>query len=674
MFWGKRKDPPGRARGFMASLARDVRANTLVIMAMALVPLAGMVGGGIDISRMYILKTRLQHACDAGALAGRKAMGGGTWAYNNNYSRAQAEMFFDGNFQTGSFDSSALSRVFTENAGKVTGTVSAVLPMTLMRIFGRTTETIEVTCSTEMRLPNTDVMFVLDTTGSMADPQPGDTVSKIDALKTSVKCFYEIVARLDTDATCTTGAPSGGTGDQVQLRFGFVPYAVNVNVGKLLPTEWFVDSAQYQTREAQFSNGTTSSTPAVTSSSMVNRDPRAWATYSFTYTSSSGCTTPIPPTSGFTAIGSEGAPVEQSSTGGNPNTVTWATYQYGSITEYQRVYSSSTFQCQMQRRTVYGDLRRVYSRTDTTTQVFSQWRYAQLPVNVGLLKNGTAWRNDFQWPVGASGTNKTITWDGCVEERDTVRATNYDPIPSGASDLDIDTVPSSDATRWKPVLRDLLYTRGDQYYGYNYPQWSYNPVVTSTDYAVASQYFCPTEARKLQSWPMPSAFSSYVDSLQPSGNTYHDIGLIWGARLLSPTGLFKAENALTAQGGEIERHLIFMTDGDACAQPYDYTAYGVPWFDRRQTSTSSAPTGGCTFNTATLVEQVNKRTEGLCSAIKNKNITLWVIAFGNLATETETRLSNCATSGRYFKATSAAQLQSTFKSIADQISMLRLTK
>ncbi|MDE0879433.1 MAG: pilus assembly protein TadG-related protein, partial [Sphingomonas bacterium] len=64
---------------FLRRLRRDVRANTLAIVAAALVPLAGMVGGGLDISRLYLTKTRLQHACDAGALAGRKAMGGGSW-------------------------------------------------------------------------------------------------------------------------------------------------------------------------------------------------------------------------------------------------------------------------------------------------------------------------------------------------------------------------------------------------------------------------------------------------------------------------------------------------------------------------------------------------------------------------------------------------------------------
>ena len=95
-------------KGFLMSLLRDVRGNALIIMTAALIPLTGMVGGGIDISRMYILKTRLQHACDAGALAGRKAMGGGTWAFNSYYARTQANLFFDGNFEGGAFGSSAL--------------------------------------------------------------------------------------------------------------------------------------------------------------------------------------------------------------------------------------------------------------------------------------------------------------------------------------------------------------------------------------------------------------------------------------------------------------------------------------------------------------------------------------------------------------------------------------
>lgn len=609
------EQPKGAAsglRGFLSKLVRDTRANTLAIMGAALIPMAGMVGGGVDISRMYILKTRLQHACDAGALAGRKAMGAGVWSQNNNYPNGQAEAFFTANFESGSFGSSGLTRAFTENAGRVSGTASATLPMTLMRIFGKTTETLTVTCGTEMRLPNTDVMFVLDTTGSMDDPQPGDSVTKMEALKVAVKCFYEIVARLDTDANCTTGAPSGGTGHQVQIRFGFVPYSVNVNVGKLLKPEWVEDNPYYQTRQRQ------SGGPSGTTGSWSN-----WANYGW---------------------------VSCSSIPANTSTVEYRT--------------TSTFwgYCYLEYRE--------YTTNVTSTPV--TWRYDRLRVDIRGLKNGTGWNNSFKLPIGNDMAEKTINWAGCIEERATVKQLTYWPIPTEANDLNIDMVPTTDAdTQWKPILPDVIYTRRST--GSGTGSWDRSQYDTTTNYRNNSSTYCPTEAKKLQEWPVADAFDTYVDSLTPTGNTYHDIGLIWGARLASPTGLFASENAYTSEGGEIERHIIFMTDGDACTGVDNYSAYGIAWFDRRQTSDSVAPTSGCT-ETGTLTQQVNARTEAICTAIKNKNFTLWVIAFGNLATTTETRLQNCATSGRYFKATNAATLQQTFKSIADQISMLRLVQ
>ncbi|URW76968.1 pilus assembly protein TadG-related protein [Sphingomonas donggukensis] len=648
--WGS-KSKGNRAGGLLSRLARDVRGNALMIMAAALIPLAGMVGGGIDVSRMYILKTRLQHACDAGSLAGRRTMGGGTWAYNNNYANSQAEQFFDGNFESGSFGSSDLSRVFTESAGRVTGTVSAKIPMTLMRIFGKTTETIAVTCATEMRLPNTDIMFVLDTTGSMAQQQPGDTVSKMDALKTSVKCFYEIVARNDTDANCTTGTPSGGVGNQVQVRFGFMPYSTNVNVGKLLPIDYFADTWKYQTRKANMVNDPNNFTwvqrgqPKTT-----NTDYPAATNVPQSY-----CSPQQAAASGYNS---------STDSYSNNNTVKTTLAKTVTSTAWTSANGGTCTGTRPWVETVYDKV---------PGQAFQNWTYDQLSVNVGLLKNGNSWRDSFKWPIGANGTDRTITWDGCIEERQTTKTTSYNPIPSAAKDMNIDLLPSTgdDTTRWGPALQELIYARQVQT---DWNQMNRAAVTTTAEYYNNVPYYCPTEARKLQEWPSANQFDDYVDSLQPSGNTYHDIGLIWGARFASPTGIFASENATTKQGGEIERHIIFMTDGDACTNNTDYAAYGMPWFDRRQTSDSAVPTGGCTSNSYTLVEQVNKRTEGLCAAIKNKNITLWVIAFGDLATETETRLSNCATSGRYFKATSASQLQQTFKSIADQISMLRLTQ
>lgn len=668
----QRKDDRRTGRAFLGRLARDTRANTLAMMAIAVIPLAGMVGGGIDLARLYIVKTRLQHACDAGALAGRKAMGGGTWTYNNNYPKTTAEQFFDANIQASPYGASGLTKTYSESAGKVTGTASATVPMTLMKVFNKSSETLTVTCDAEMRLPNTDIMFVLDTTGSMGETPSGDSMTKLASLKIAVKCFYEIVARIDSNASCTTGTPSGGTGNNVQIRFGFMPYATNVNVGKLLPTSYFANSWAYQSREAEWNTSTTYTYP----------NP-ATDTPGPTGSGDSGWSTPVV----VSGASCWSTPSDQNNVSGTfsidlnivvaaDGTKTWQTRTYSKYNiDYDDVWSgwSCSVYSSQKGTGSYTVTNHTQAAVGTSSYTFNRWHYGLITHDISALKNGTSWNSSFTLPLNSSGTDKTITWDGCIEERQTVKQSSYDPIPSGAKDLDIDLVPdqSDSTTLWGPALDEVIYTRNSTTGGTG--AWSTADSYTTTDYRNNSSYACPTEARKLQEWPTATTFDTYVDSLSASGNTYHDIGLLWGARFVSPTGIFASENATTPEGGDIERHVIFMTDGDPCTSVSNYQAYGVAWFDRRQTDASTVPTDGCT-TTGTLTTQVNARTAALCTAIKNKNITLWVITFGTLDSNTVTRMTACATPGRYFNATNAATIQSTFKSIADQISQLRLTK
>lgn len=693
----------GGVRTFLSALRTDVRGNTMAIMAAAVIPLAGMVGGGLDISRMYIVKTRLQHACDAGALAGRKTMGGGSWAANSYAARGEAERFFDANFNAKAYgttlETPALRRSFTESAGKVSGTARAIVPMTLMRIFNQPDQTLTVTCDAEMRLPNTDVMFVLDTTGSMdfcpngSTSCNGNSSSRIAGLRKAVKCFYQIVARLDVpDTTCEGGEPSGGTGDQVQIRFGFVPYSTNVNVGKLLPNDYLADSWWYQTRrpnlavppqktETRWENyGGGSLTQADCLRFMNNQ---SFGNFTATPTNSGG---PEPAPTVVSSFPSDNAATDGTANG------EWGWLRGSNSTESWSNASDRT--------TGRNDDRKSCRRKKTTTttyyeEKFANWDYGQFEVDVrGLKAGGKLWRDEFIMPSSLTDPNTvsvadpvngsngkdipaaTINWSGCIEERETSPSTTYEPIPGEALDLDIDLVPYNDDSRWKPALPRLIFTRGStagtNYDGNNWTNgstsnWTTNTFSTATDYNNNSTFYCPTEARKLQAWTHPSTFQSYVNSLDPNGNTYHDIGMIWGARLMSPTGIFRNENETAPRGGEIERHMIFMTDGDTNANAGDYAAYGLPFFDSRQTP--DRPTK------AQLDEQVNLRFIAICKWVRNKNITLWVINFGEGQSQaTKDRLQACAAEGRYFSAADSAALQTTFKSIADQISQLRLTK
>lgn len=653
--------------GWLTRLARDTRGNTMAIVAASLIPLAGMVGGGIDISRMYIVKTRLQHACDAGALAGRKQMGGGTWAYNNYQARTAAENFFDGNIRADPYGATNLTSDFTESAGRVSGTATAALPMTIMRIFGKTTELLTVTCSSEMRLPNTDVMFVLDVTGSMGQKAVStDTDTKIEGLRKAVKCFYEIVARLDTDAVCDGGAPSGGTGSETQIRFGFVPYDMNVNVGRLLANEWVADRATYQSRERTTMFG------VYDRLELVGPSFGGWTQSASTSANTSAiCTSTYSvPADEFTPTGPARWPDAESA-------AEFRVVVQNVQRNWRRTYNSTTKACALEYRERTMERRTWYDKVAEGTSgavAFPAWAYKPTELNVAGLKTGAGWNQSVTLPIGDNHTDITANWDGCIEERETVRASTYWPIPDDARDLDIDSLPSaSDSrTQWRPALNSVIYQRKDGRYS-NSGNLTRDTFTTfNQTFPAAGWYTCPTAARKLQAWPNADDLDTYVDNMWGGGNTYHDIGLIWGARLMSPDGLFAAQNKFTPQGAEIERHLIFMTDGEACTANDNYQAYGLAWYDRRQTDEADVPTDGCN-TTGTLTQQVNARTAAICSAVKNKNITLWVVWFGASNAGIEGRMRTCASQGRFFTARNSAALQQTFRSIANQISQLRLT-
>ena len=80
---------------FLARLRSDKRGNVIALTAAAIIPLSAMVGGAVDMSRIYAIKSRLQSACDAGALSGRRIMGGNTWSANGGAANAQAQNTFD---------------------------------------------------------------------------------------------------------------------------------------------------------------------------------------------------------------------------------------------------------------------------------------------------------------------------------------------------------------------------------------------------------------------------------------------------------------------------------------------------------------------------------------------------------------------------------------------------
>ena len=129
---------------------------------------------------------------------------------------------------------------------------------------------------------------------------------------------------------------------------------------------------------------------------------------------------------------------------------------------------------------------------------------------------------------------------------------------------------------------------------------------SSSDPAASPASACPAAAQKLQEMNA-SQVSTYVDSLFAEGSTYHDIGMIWGARMLSPTGIFASENA-DVGAVPTSRHIIFLTDGETAPADIVYGSYGIEPIDGRRWSQGSAQS---------LTQVVEGRTTVACEEAKS---------------------------------------------------------
>ncbi len=634
-----------RLSGLLARLLRDRAGNTLAMIAAGLVPMLAMLGGGIDMGRSYLSQSRIQQACDAGVLAARKKLG--SQVVTTGVIPADVatigNRFFNLNYRSGAYGSKNRQFAMTlETDYAISGAASVDVPTTIMTLFGYTKLAIAVKCEAKLNFSNTDVMFVLDTTGSMADTNAGDSAPKIDILKSVVRNFY----------TQLQGSKSPGT----RVRYGFVPYSTNVNVGYLLKSDWVVDDWNYNGRVAKDTGKT-----------------ETYQTTTTTYTYISGTQTAI---AAYNAASCPASTVvrSESNKGTNPDGSTYGTV-LANGDEYSCSLSSDGATTQVS-GSRYAKFKYSWLTKDTglaTRQKYS-WLYKPITQNLAFLKGLTG--ND-PLKVGSVDVRMygnpsltpeflTASFRGCMEERSTYEINDYNNVDlSKALDLDLDLVPTpgNPDTQWRPMLNEISF---EPEIWWNGAGSFKSPVLTDNDYLMAEWAglsACPAAARKLSEMAAGDV-DGYLNTLTPMGSTYHDIGMIWGGRLLSPTGLFAGENADVA-GKPTNRNMIFLTDGLTAPLDLSYGTYGIEPLDQRRWNAKS-PSGGLS-----LTNVVEKRFSVACSEVKKRNITVWVIGFG---TTLSPFLTDCAGAGHFFEAKNAAELNDVFNKIATQLGDLRVSK
>lgn len=638
-----RNAAPGAMQGgWIARLARDRAGNTMAIVAAAIAPLLALVGGGIDMGRSYLSETRLQQACDAGVLAARKKMGASTPAAGAIPAAVQTtgDQFFNINFRDGSYGTEDREFEMTMDADyAINGTASVKVPTTIMKIFGHDEVPLSVECQARLNYSNTDVMMVLDTTGSMSETNPGDSESKIAALRTVVKDFHH-----DLEESKTPGT---------RIRYGFVPYSTNVNVGWLLQSGWMVDETTIQGRVAKDTGATALQPTFTTTDTPISGTMTAVIPYTATACPASTATwtvlsgTASPDGSADQVIRADGISYWCNPADNNRVTVNGTRYD-----NYQ--------------------YRHVQTFAGNIVAELYKWQYKQLDLDVRPLKGASPTAPMVGGSISLrmagmpSPTPSLLTawFQGCIEERATYEIDDYSSVDfDRALDLNLDLVPdpSDPDTQWRPMLHEFSFLREIWWNGTG--TFRKQPVTTANEYLLAGWAglsACPSPSRKLDEMDA-AAVAAYVDGLEARGNTYHDIGMIWGGRLISPSGLFADENA-DVDGKPTNRNLIFLTDGQTAPRDLSYGTYGIEPLDERRWKQGSP---------LSLTQTVENRFTVACEQVKNRNVTVWVIGFGTAMTD---MLKNCAGPGHWFQADDSEALNDAFEQIAKAMGDLRISR
>lgn len=170
-------------------------------------------------------------------------------------------------------------------------------------------------------------------------------------------------------------------------------------------------------------------------------------------------------------------------------------------------------------------------------------------------------------------------------------------------------------------------------------------------------YGCPPKMTSLSN--DKATIDAGIDALDVQGNTYINLGAVWGWRMLSPRwrGYWGGDmntNNLPYDYNQplMTKAAVIMTDGQNFAYPGFALQDGVP-------------------NNASL----DTRLTTTCTEMKARGITVYTVVFDANSAALKTLMRNCATSSaHFFDSPSEAALRKSFRAIGDSLTNLRISK
>jgi Flp pilus assembly protein TadG len=187
---------------------QDRRGGVAPMFALAVIPIFGLIGAAVDYSRANSVRTGMQSAIDATALAMSKLAP----TLTQTQLQQQATAYFNAMFNHPEALNLVITPTYTTSGGsQLTISVSGSVNTSFMKIMGKSSLNVGSTSTVKWGNTRLRVALVLDNTGSMAD------FNKIGALKTATN---DLLTQLHNAAT-----------NSADVYVSIIPFVKDVNVG-----------------------------------------------------------------------------------------------------------------------------------------------------------------------------------------------------------------------------------------------------------------------------------------------------------------------------------------------------------------------------------------------------------------------------------------------------------
>lgn len=208
---------PARAAHFFKRFLKDRGGAVVLLFGLTLIPIMGFLGGAVDFANSYRVRTVLQNALDAAALAaGRELDTSGSESEAQQVGQTALDANLPPGFPAG------LSVNFEVDEKVVNATASINVDTFVLGVVGVNHLSVDVTSTVNISGGTFEVVMALDNSGSM---QGGKISDLRDAAKTLVDILFS--NQLSSE----------------HVSMGLVPFAATVNIGTAYANSTWMDLA-----------------------------------------------------------------------------------------------------------------------------------------------------------------------------------------------------------------------------------------------------------------------------------------------------------------------------------------------------------------------------------------------------------------------------------------------